>query len=283
MIIAHRDSSPRRGTSAHRPGGIGFIALLQGEAGTVDNFDLSLSMTTGEFFTPRHHHNFDQVRYILKGEFSFDRGRVQKAGQISYFGEGTYYEQQGIGETETLLLQTAGASGSGYMSFNDLYTTAQELSERGKFEDGVYSWLDTEGKKHNVDGYQAVWEALNRRKIAYPRPRYEVPVILNPENFAWVSVAGSSGVATRDLGRFHERGLSIAQFKLGAGTQHVFRSQPSQTLLFVEEGEGTANGQPILKHSAVRLLRGDSVAIEARAPMILFCLRLPCFDQAVAA
>jgi hypothetical protein len=283
MQIAHRETAMRRGTSEHRPGGIGFISLLQGEPDTIDNFDLSISLTTDDFFTPRHRHNFDQIRYILKGEFSFDRGRVQQTGQISYFGEGTYYEQKGIGETETLLLQGAGASGSGYMSFDQLYSTARKLLDKGKFEDGVFTWFDAEGKKHNVDGYQAVWEEVNGRALSYPKPRYDSPIILNPENFAWVPTVDSPGAHIRDLGRFHERGLSLAQLKLPAGSTYLVVGRPGRTLLFVEDGSGTANGGQILKHSAVRIERGESVAVATREPMILVRLRLPCFDQAMAA
>jgi hypothetical protein len=283
MQIAHRATAPRRGTSEHRPGGIGFISLLQGEPNTIDNFDFSISITTEDFFTPRHRHNFDQVRYILKGEFSFDRGRVQKSRQLSYFGEGTYYEQKGVGETETLLLQSAGASGSGYMSFDQLYETARDLLRKGKFADGVFSWNDESGKKHNVDGYQAVWEEVNSRQLTYPKPRYDGPVILNPDNFDWVPCADSSGVSVRQLGHFHERGLAVAQLRLPATSSHATAGRPGRTLLFVEEGSGTANGECIVEHSAVRVEKGETVVIEAGEPMILVRLRLPCFDQAQAA
>jgi hypothetical protein len=283
MKIAHRETAPTRGKSEHRPGGIGFIALLQGEPNTIDNFDFSISITTDDFFTPRHRHNFDQVRYILSGEFSFDRGRVQKSGQLSYFCEGTYYEQKGVGYTETLLLQSAGASGSGYMSFDQLYSTARKLLDKGKFEDGVFTWLDAEGKKHNVDGYQAVWEEVNGRKLTYPKPRYDAPVILNPENFAWVPYAGAPGVTIRELGHYHERGLEVAQISVPVGGSVTTVASPGRALLFVEHGIGTANGEKLLKHSAVRVDKGESVVVTAEEPMILVRLRLPYFEQAMAA
>jgi quercetin dioxygenase-like cupin family protein len=283
MKISHRESAPTRGTSAHRAGGIGFIALLQGTTDAVDNYDLSISLTSEDFFTPRHHHNFDQVRYILSGEFSFDRGRVQKAGQLSYFCEGTYYEQKGIGKTETLILQLAGASGSGYMSFDQLYATASALTKRGTFTDGVFTWHDNAGVKHNVDGYQAVWEEVNGRKISYPKPRYDGPVILNPENFGWVPLADVTGVEARELGRFNERGLTVAQLRLAAGARLPVYARPAETLLFVEQGAGTAGGEPLRKHSAVSVARDETLQIEATTPMILMRLRLPCFDKALAA
>lgn len=283
MKIAHRETAPRRGTSEHRPGGISFIALLQGEPNSIDNFDFSISIATDGFFTPRHRHNFDQVRYMLEGEFSFDRDRLQKTGQLSYFGEGTYYEQKGVGVSETLLLQTAGASGSGYMSFDQLYGTARDLLAKGRFDGGVFTWTDDAGKKHNVDGYQAVWEEVNGRKLSYPKPRYDAAVILNPGNFAWIPLAHAPGVEIRELGHFHERGLEVAQLKVPQGASITTAGQPGRALLFVEQGSGTAGGERLHRHSAVQVEKGESVAIAAAEPMILLRLRLPCFEQAEAA
>jgi len=283
MKIAHRDSAPTRGTSDHRPGGIGFIALLQGEPGSIDNFDLSISLTTDDFHTPRHRHNFDQVRYILKGEFSFDRGRVQKERQLGYFCEGTYYQQQGIGATETLLLQCAGASGSGYMSFDQLYATARQLTQKGRFDDGVFTWQDSAGKKHNVDGYQAVWEELNQRKLVYPKPRYDEAVLLNPDNFDWIRLAGAPGIEVREFGHFNERGLVVRQLRLAAGAKFQLAAPPERNLLFVLEGEGAANEAPIERHAAVQIERGETAVIEARTTMELIHFRLPRFEGAIAA
>ena len=53
--------------SGHRSGGIDFKRLLQGTPGTPDNFELSIVRTAGDYFTPRHRHNFDQVRFCLEG------------------------------------------------------------------------------------------------------------------------------------------------------------------------------------------------------------------------
>jgi len=283
MKVSQGDERPVVRALEFRAGTTHLRHLLDGEVGTRGNFMLGAWRSEGDFFSPRHRHNFDQVRYILKGEFSFDRGRLQKSRQLSYFCEGTYYQQKGVGETETLLLQSAGASGSGYMSFDQLYGTARDLLRKGKFEDGVFSWHDEMGKKHNLDGYQAVWEEVNGRKLKYPKPRYDSPVILNPDNFEWVPCADSPSVSVRELGHFHERGLSVAQLRLPAKSSHASAGRPGRTLLFVEEGSGTANGERIVEHSAVRVDQGETVVIEAATPMILVRLRLPCFDQAQAA
>jgi len=130
MQVAHRESAPRFGRSAHRPGGIGFISLLRGEEGRVDNFELIIATITEDFHTPRHRHNFDQLRVMLEGSFGFDRDRVQNAGTIGYFCEGTYYQQQGVGHSEALVLQSGGASGNGFMSFEKLYQVVDQLKSR---------------------------------------------------------------------------------------------------------------------------------------------------------
>ena len=42
--------------------------LLFGEDGSPNNFDLNTGLTGGGGWrTPRHRHNFDQIRYVLKG------------------------------------------------------------------------------------------------------------------------------------------------------------------------------------------------------------------------
>ncbi len=61
--VKHR---PRQGRFERR-------RLLEGETGTPENFHFQMVRTYGDFFSPRHHHNFDQVRYQIEGTFDFDR------------------------------------------------------------------------------------------------------------------------------------------------------------------------------------------------------------------
>ncbi|MEZ5927987.1 MAG: hypothetical protein R3C55_05850 [Parvularculaceae bacterium] len=70
--------------------------LLRGRAGAPDNYELSLVLMDGDYTTPRHKHNFDQVRYMVEGEFGYGRSKdeVQQRGTIGYFPEGVSYEQR---------------------------------------------------------------------------------------------------------------------------------------------------------------------------------------------
>ncbi len=56
----------------HREGSFRYKDLGQGTAGRAENFYLRMVWTEGDFFSPRHMHNFDQVRVQIKGGFSFD-------------------------------------------------------------------------------------------------------------------------------------------------------------------------------------------------------------------
>ncbi|HKF28874.1 MAG TPA: hypothetical protein VKB29_06580 [Candidatus Binataceae bacterium] len=66
MHVAHGSRMTFGPVSGHRSGGIDFKRLIQGTPGALDNFELSLVRTAGDYYTPRHRHNFDQVRLCLE-------------------------------------------------------------------------------------------------------------------------------------------------------------------------------------------------------------------------
>lgn len=61
----------------HRSGGVSFRHLLAGEEDSLDNYSLSLVDVAELYEAPRHRHNFEQVRVILKGSFGFGPAAVQ--------------------------------------------------------------------------------------------------------------------------------------------------------------------------------------------------------------
>src|SRR5689334_3275343 len=65
-----------------------------------------------KYFSPRHHHNFDQIRFVVAGEVDFN-AHVASAGDCVYFPEGTHYGINPITETvTTCTVQTQGPSWS---------------------------------------------------------------------------------------------------------------------------------------------------------------------------
>ena len=78
--------------------------------------EYSLSIVPDGYFTPRHRHNFDQIRYTLSGLQSTGHGDLA-AGEVGYFPEGSYYgPQKQEGECSCLVLQFQGASGERLLS-----------------------------------------------------------------------------------------------------------------------------------------------------------------------
>lgn len=50
-----------------------FRRLMEGEPGTIDNFQLSLGRVSGDFYSPRHRHNFEQIRFKIADTLNFAR------------------------------------------------------------------------------------------------------------------------------------------------------------------------------------------------------------------
>ncbi len=213
--------------SDHRGSGIKFQRLLRGDPDSPGNFEWSIVHFGEEYTTPRHHHNFSQILYVLEGLHEWSNSVSMPEGSVTYSPEGTFYgPQQGHGSL-VLTLQYGEASGSGFMSYDRLTEGSKRLAEssRGSFDDGTWRYVDDDGKQHNQDGYEAIWEEIHGRRVEYPAPRYETPITLHPDSFAWVAARDGSrapepGISHRHLGTFSERRTSIGFTRYDAGATH---------------------------------------------------------------
>ena len=279
MQIQPLETAKQTGPYEHRPGGITVTPLLAGTEFAPDNFGLWIVDTTDDYFTPRHRHNFDQVRIMLNGRYGWSPEDVQEEGTVGYFTEGTYYTQMGKGESRTLLLQVAGASGQGYMSLDQLDRGIQELKTRGTFKDGVYTWFDEDGGKHNKDGHEAVWEHTFAKPVAYQKPRFDAPIFIRPEQFGWLPAAADGRARIRRFGVLNERGLEIGEAALDAGATLTFDAGDKPRIAFVMSGSGTAGGDAWRTHTAILAERGETIDIEAETDSGLYLFGLPTFDD----
>jgi hypothetical protein len=260
-----------------RGGNIGFRDLMTGQAATPGNYGLQLVHIEDEYHTPQHRHNFEQIRIMLEGSFSFGKGLIQHEGSIGYFCEGTHYTQKGEGRSVTLLLQIGGPSQQGFMSRAQLRTGIDQLSERGKFEDGVFTWIDEAGKKHNQDSYEAVWEHVHGTSIVYPKPQYLAPVILEPSRFTWRKL--SAGVYNKALGTFNGYGLKLSQLQLEAGAQLTLDTSARAQLLFCNIGEGNLEHETYGPWSSAEIAVGESISVVAKSKSEFYVFDLPDFPS----
>lgn len=255
-----------------RDGVIKAYRLLEGEPGP-DNFSLKLVNIAGKFFSPRHRHNFDQIRYQLAGRFDYAADGALEPGCLGYFPEGTRYgPQSSDGDTWNLLLQFGGASGSGYTSEAEEDRAAGELKRHGTFDGGVYTTYKPDGTKVNQDAYEAIWEHIHKRPLVYPRERYERPVFMQAANFEWLPDRAQPGVASKQLGVFSERPTKIALHRVQ--TRATLGLEPD-SFYFVLDGAGACGSDSYSKHTTIRTTPGESARLTANEPSEFLQLRVP--------
>jgi hypothetical protein len=248
--------------------------LLAGIPDTPSNFSLQLS-STPNYYSPRHRHNFDQVRLQLVGDFDFSADGVMKPGCVGYFPEGTYYGPQSCPvPSETLVLQFGGASGSGYLSAEQYERASAELARRGAFAQGVYTRLQPGGGKINKDGYEAVWEHVTGHPLAYPAERYLRPVFMDPAGFDWMPLADQPGVCCKRLGEFSERRTQIALCQIAPGATLRLADR---SIYFVLAGAGAVDAQNFRPHAAIYVAPAEQASVTASAPSEVLHIALPRF------
>ena len=281
MQVNHADAFAGEVTSPEfRGGGKEFRALLKGRDGEPGNYRMVYARQTGAVAGPRHRHNFDQFRFCVSGRVNYGRDRWIEAGEIAYFPEGAHYgpEESDI-ERLAITIQFGGASGRGFVSETEQLAAMEDLKKTGVFEKGVYRRIDNppEGVRRNQDSFEAIWEHVSQRRIEYPAPRYDEPVLMRPRNFAWMPVKGEPGVATRRLGCFTERNIEAATLKCEPGARASFAARGGERLGFVVRGAGEIAGQGLRAHSAFALAPGETGVFAASAATELLVIGLPEF------
>jgi hypothetical protein len=201
------------------------------------------------FYSPRHRHNFEQIRYMISGEIVYGN---QTFGPEScgYFPESVYYgptKEEGAG-TVYVVLQFPAPSGAPMItSREDSARASKELRDLGVvFEDGIATWPD--GRKQ--DGYEIVFERLTGMKLEYAPARYDSPIFVEGKNFPWQS-AGQPGVTYKHLGYFNEIGPCVSLVHLEPGAETEAGKLGCYQVRFVVDGEVEYADQPCPTGSAL--------------------------------
>ncbi len=284
MEIVRSAEQPWTVVSGHRTGSIEFKRLLTGVEGTPDNFELSLVRNRGRYYTPRHRHNFDQIRLCVSGKMNYAPRKDVRVGDVAYFPEGTPYGPQEVeGEPVTLVLQFGGgAGGSGFMSYRQLDQGYRELAKLGEFSEGIFRRAEganlAPGVRRAQDSYEAIWEHVNGQPVTYPPPRYDEPVLMHAENFAWRAAPDAPGVASKPLGVFSERRIEMLFHRLDAGSAMTLRSSGARRLLFVVAGAGRVGEERFADHAAIGLEADEEPLLRAEAVSEIFVMGLPHFE-----
>ncbi len=257
----------------HRKGRILIKRLIEGESGSTENYGLHIGRESAEFFSPRHRHPWDQIRYCVSGRVPIGPGKTIDAGEIGYFPEGLHYGPQEGPERTVMVLQFGGASGKGYLNRDDVNRAYDELGELGRFENGVFH-RNLGGGKRNLDGYEAIWRHLTGAPLVFPSPRYSEPVIMKPAHFSWRR-SSTSGTEQKDLGRFSDRGTEVTVYRLATGKRSVLPGKDHLRVVFVMKGRGKCGRKSYLRHTAIEFAPGETAAFAPEACTELLCMTIP--------
>jgi hypothetical protein len=242
--------------------------LLFGEDGSPNNFDLNTGLTGGGGWrTPRHRHNFDQVRYVLKGRLPYSETDYLEEGWIGYFPESVHYGPQERAEgLQTVVLQCGGASGGGYLSVAQREAVNAELNKTGEFKKGLYTYTDENGEVQTLDGSQAIFERAMGHKLEFTTPRYTDVIAMNPEAYDWLP-QGDAGVQEKWVGTFTERNFRLGFLRLDAGAVYQAGQFPSIEILYQIKGEVVAGGKKYGPETGYEFLANEGpVPVEAIEP-----------------
>ena len=258
------------------------LPLETGVPGVTCEF--SLSIVPDGYFTPRHRHNFDQIRYTLSGVQSTGHGDLA-LGEIGYFPEGAYYGPQAQkGECATLVLQFQGASGEHLLSNEEMNATYQKMIADGAvFQDGIYRGTTPSGGKKNKDSYVAIWEEHEGKKLAFPKARYRTPVMMQPEFYRWLPDRERPGIETKHLGTFNEMRTGIGLFRLLPGATLAAGRQKEAELRYLVEGACRYQGKEWGEGTYLYLPPGaETDAFAAERGATFFTISLPLVNEFAA-
>jgi hypothetical protein len=74
-----------------REGTLDSKVLLRGKEGSLNNYRLSFETATESWSTPRHRHNFDQIRLPIKGVVEYGKALpTLPIGVVAYFPESVH-------------------------------------------------------------------------------------------------------------------------------------------------------------------------------------------------
>jgi hypothetical protein len=221
----------------------------------------------GGWRTPRHRHNFDQIRYVIAGQLPYTDTDVLEQGWVGYFPESVHYGPQERAEgLRTMVLQSGGASGQGYLSVAQREATNAELNKTGEFKKGLYHYTDENGVEQTLDGSQAIFEHAMGHKLEFATPRYTDVIAMNPAAYEWLP-QGDAGVWEKWLGRFTERDLRIGFLRLDAGAVYQAGQFPSIEILFQINGRVSAGGEKYGPETGYEFLANEGpVPVEAVEP-----------------
>jgi hypothetical protein len=274
MRIVQGDQVPiKKGPSATRSGILDKQRILLGEPGSPGDFMFGVFYQIGNFYSPRHLHNFDQWRYQLEGTCGFDRNGTMTPGTLGYFPEGAYYGPQSSDVPNTIVvMQFGGPSGNGYLNGLRVAEAAEKMKAFGHFEKGVFHRNEGVEGKRTMDGYRATWEFVHGRPMEVAKPQYADPVLMDTAAYRWMPLDGAPGVEEKAFGTFTDCAIRAARYKLDPGA--TLRAE-GRGVFFVLSGSGTLESETFRFMTTLELQTGEHASFRASETTEILLLGQP--------
>jgi hypothetical protein len=216
------------------------------ETGMLDlNLSFSRDTVADGFYSPRHRHCWDQLRFVLEGSLNIGETDLQ-AGDCGYFPESVPYgPQRQAGEATVLVLQFTGAGGLYYPTPGELEAARDKLrAAGGTFAGGRYKGHALNGSPVDQDGYEALWEAHTGCKLVYAEPRYAAVVIMRSAAYEWLADPRHPGIDVKPLASLTEHQTAVTLIRIAPGA-HVDGKKPAAPQIrYVLSGTVTCDGLP---------------------------------------
>lgn len=278
MKIVHIDELPVEERAPRgRPGMAKRSLIMTGEdSSRPDNFSFRIMhFDDSGRFSPEHRHNFAQYYYVLDGETIFGDATLS-AGWLGYMPEGVYYGPQTGGEHSIIVLQHGGPSGQGIIGYDQHSEAFEALKQTGSFEKGIFRPNPGVQAPAEQDSYEAIWEYVHKRRLAYPKPQYSGPVNMDTNAFPWSPVDGAQGVCGRAYGSFTHCRYGASSYRIDAGAAFAVKGRGMCILL---RGKGTVGEDMFRKLTTVYLEPEDEALFSAMEETEILFLGLPTLDQ----
>jgi hypothetical protein len=276
MQIVHTNDMPLREKvdgQGGRAGSFKARRVLRGDPTSLGNFSLTIFYQDGSFYSPRHHHNFDQFRFQIEGDADFHRDGMMTPGTLGYFPEGAYYGPTSGPAHTVAVLQFGGPSGCGYLG--STAGAAEELKKIGKFKNGVFRRNPGVAGKRNQDSYEAIWEHVRQRPLVYPKPQYAAAIMMDTDRFPWLPVEGWDGVEEKVLGEFTNCKIRGSRYKLRQGAKF---NAGGRGVYLVLSGRGRVEDEVLQTHTAVYVDDGETARFVADEVIEIVLMGLPSID-----
>jgi hypothetical protein len=96
--------------------------------------------------------------------------------------------------------------------------------------------------------------------------------------FDWQPVTGQTGVQTKTIGSFTEKGVRVFFLQLQLGARYTLPPDTNIQILFVKDGTGRLDtDRTWSRHTAIELAPGEGAAMEATSLTEVVVLGMPGF------